>query len=216
MKRYLTKKIFGCTVQGEGMNVGRACYFWRAGGCNAWDGRPETKATSACPYCDTDFRGGELLTSYEIFARLKAIGYDEKVHGLVLTGGEPTLQLDDDFMAFFSTRAAWIDVETNGTRDFRQGYWPNTFVSCSPKNVKGQSLKITKPDWWKILIPHQKMFLNIAMATGKTVYLQPVMPQEGVAPDLEYADNLRECLRLIYANPSLRLSLQVHKIAGVE
>ena len=69
--RYQVKAIFGPTLQGEGLHAGAPCVFLRLAGCNAWDGRAETRANSACPYCDTDFRGGELLDMEEIVLRLE-------------------------------------------------------------------------------------------------------------------------------------------------
>ena len=54
-KWYSVKSIFGPTIQGEGTLTGQVTSFLRFAGCNVWDGRPETKASSACPYCDTDF-----------------------------------------------------------------------------------------------------------------------------------------------------------------
>jgi len=72
-RTYRVKEIFGPTIQGEGLHTGMPCLFVRLAGCNAWDGRPETRAASACPYCDTDFRGGEALALAEILSRLNAL-----------------------------------------------------------------------------------------------------------------------------------------------
>ena len=69
--RYQVKEIFGPTVQGEGPNQGKPCVFLRFSGCNAWDGRAETRAASACPYCDTDFLAASLWTAQKLSPGLK-------------------------------------------------------------------------------------------------------------------------------------------------
>lgn len=209
-RRYAVKEIFGPTIQGEGMHAGMPCLFVRLAGCNAWDGRAETRAASACPYCDTDFRGGESLDLDGILARLAALGTAGHL-GCVLTGGEPLLQADAALLAALGARFAWVDVETNGTRPCppRPG---NVSISCSPKAVAGQPV-VAEPDWWKILIPEQAGFLERALASGRPVFVQPTCPDGGPAGDA-YAGNLRSCLDLCLRR-GCRLSLQLHKYAGV-
>jgi hypothetical protein len=160
---YAVKEVFGPTIQGEGLHAGMPCLFVRLAGCNAWDGRPETRAASACPYCDTDFRGGDRLDLPALLGRLADLSGDRRL-GVVLTGGEPLLQADAPLLAALAARAAWVDIETNGTRPCpeRPG---NVFVSCSPKAVRGQPV-VVEPDWWKILVPDQLGFLERALATG--------------------------------------------------
>lgn len=210
MSGYAVKEVFGPTIQGEGLHAGMPCLFVRLAGCNAWDGRPETRAASACPYCDTDFRGGERLDLPTLLARLADLSTDRRL-GIVLTGGEPLLQADAALIAALAARAAWVDIETNGTRPCpeRPG---NVHVSCSPKAVRGQPV-VVEPDWWKILIPDQRGFLDRALASGRPVFVQPTCPDSGPSgPD--YQANLAECLRLCYGR-GCRLSLQLHKYAGV-
>lgn len=222
MRSYRVKAIFGPTIQGEGAHQGRPCLFLRLSGCNAWDGRPETRAASACPYCDTDFFGGEALALEEILSRLEALrppssretrNAKRETHlGCVLTGGEPLLQADEALLAALGERFAWVDIETNGTRVCPQRP-ANVFVSCSPKAVRGQDV-VVDPDWWKVLIPDQETFLGRALASGKPVYVQPTCPDAGPSGPA-YEANLARCLTLCY-DRGCRLSLQVHKIIGVE
>ncbi len=208
---YRVKEIFGPTLQGEGLHAGMPCLFVRLAGCNAWDGRPETRAASACPYCDTDFRGGEAMDWSAIAARLAALAPTRSLPsatlGCVLTGGEPLLQADADLLARLGTAFAWIDIETNGTRTCppRPG---NVFVSCSPKLVRGQDI-VVEPDWWKVLIPDQERFLERALASGKPVFVQPTCPDGGPDGAL-YQANLERSLALCYER-GCRLSLQQHK-----
>lgn len=207
---YLVKEIFGPTLQGEGLHAGWPCLFLRLSGCNAWDGRPETRAASACPYCDTDFRGGERLEIHAICAQLESLGGHREL-GLVLTGGEPLLQADEALLATLGARFPWVDIETNGTRACPPRP-ANVFVSCSPKAIRGQPILVV-PDWWKILIPAQESFLEGALASGKPVYLQPTCPDQGPHGEA-YRTSLERCLQLS-RETGARLSLQLHKYLGI-
>ncbi len=209
-RRYQVKAIFGPTLQGEGEHAGAPCVFLRLAGCNAWDGRAETRAASACPYCDTDFRGGEALDLDTILARLDALSPAR--HGCVLTGGEPLLQADADLLAALGARFAWVDIETNGTKPCppRPG---NVFVSCSPKLLPHAPI-VVEPDWWKILIPDQERFLATALASGKPVFVQPTCPDAGPGGPA-YDANIRRCLDLCFQH-GCRFSLQLHKCLGIE
>ena len=204
---YRVKEVFGPTIQGEGLHAGMACMFLRLAGCNAWDGRPETRAASACPYCDTDFRGGEAMTLDAIMTRLGS----HPAMGCVLSGGEPLLQADAALLAALGSVFAWVDVETNGTRPCPQRP-ANVSISCSPKAVVGQPV-VVEPDWWKLLIPAQEAFLDRALASGKPVFVQPVCPDAGPVGG-DYTRNLERCVRLCL-DRGCRLSLQLHKYAGV-
>ena len=187
--------------------------FVRLSGCNAWDGRPETRAASACPYCDTDFRGGERYDVIEIISQLQQLAGDSITPlGCVLTGGEPLLQADGALLQALGEHFAWVDIETNGTRA-RPEHPANVFVSCSSKAISNQPV-IADADWWKILIPAQESFLEQALNSGTPVYVQPVCPDDGPAGS-DYHANLATCLALCYEH-GCRLSLQVHKYIGVE
>jgi organic radical activating enzyme len=212
MRRYQVKEIFGPTLQGEGLHAGMPCLFVRLSGCNAWDGRAETRAASACPYCDTDFRGGELLTTAEILARLDALTPAHAAHGCVLTGGEPLLQADAALLDALAARFPWVDIETNGTRPCPPRR-EHVFISCSPKHLPNQPV-VVEPDWWKVLIPDQERFLERALASGHTVFVQPTAGDDG-ATGAVYAANLQRCIDLCLHH-GCRLSLQMHKYIGVE
>lgn len=214
MTTYRVKNIFGPTIQGEGLHQGMPCLFVRLSGCNAWDGRPETRAASACPYCDTNFRGGEAFDVAHILARLDAlVPQISFAHlGVVLTGGEPLLQADAALIAALAERFAWVDIETNGTRPCPIRA-TNVFVSCSPKAVRDQPV-IVEPDWWKVLIPDQQGFLERALASGMPVFVQPTCPDAGPTGEV-YQKNLATCLELCYTR-GCRLSAQLHKYVGVE
>jgi organic radical activating enzyme len=209
------------------------CVFLRLAGCNAWDGRPETRAASACPYCDTDFLSGEALDLATIIARLDALTLAQQrmptlsgpppgveleakptaseQTGCVLTGGEPLLQADADLLAALGARFPWVDIETNGTRPC-PARPSNVFISCSPKRIRDAPIVVT-PDWWKVLIPDQQAFLPQALASGKPVFVQPTCP-DGGPTGAAYAANLKRCLDLCFAH-GCRLSVQLHKYLGL-
>lgn len=210
-RTYRVREIFGPTLQGEGLHAGQACVFVRLSGCNAWDGRPETRAASACPYCDTDFRGGESLDLDAVLARLRALPGQGPGMGCVLSGGEPLLQADAALLAALGGAFAWVDIETNGTRPCPPRP-ANVHISCSPKAVPGQPV-VADPDWWKVLIPDQEAFLDRALASGRPVYVQPTCP-DGGPTGAAYAAALRRCVGLCTSR-GCRLSLQIHKYLGI-
>ncbi len=210
-RTYQVKSIFGPTVQGEGMHVGQPCVFLRLAGCNAWDGRVETRAASACPYCDTDFRGGEALDLDAILARLHALIPPRVDLGCVLSGGEPLLQADAALLAALGAAFAWVDIETNGTR-LCPSRPANVFLSCSPKRIPHQPV-VCEPDWWKVLIPDQEHFLDGALASGQPVFVQPTCSDSGPEGAI-YRANVARCLELCFTR-GCRLSLQIHKYLDI-
>lgn len=211
-RRYQVKEHFGPTLQGEGPHAGWPCVFLRLSGCNAWDGRAETRAASACPYCDTDFRGGESLATGEILDRLARLAPSTERLGCVLTGGEPLLQADLALIGALAERFAWLDIETNGTRPCPSPRPENCSLVCSPKAIPGAPLRC-QPDAWKILIPDQLAFLDQALASAAPVWLQPTCPDDGPSGAV-YQAHLAHCLELAFRH-GCRLSLQLHKYLGL-
>ena len=221
-RTYRVKEIFGPTVQGEGLHAGWPCVFVRLSGCNAWDGRPENRANSACPYCDTDFFGGDSLDTASILRQLLALHAaiplsptsQQALHnmGCVLTGGEPLLQADAHLINALADVFEWVDIETNGTRAVPEGLADNVYISCSPKNISNQPI-IATPHWWKILIPAQEAFLKMALESNKPIYLnrfvQTLVPQGHI-----YQQNVDRCTSLAYQH-NCRISLQLHKFLGL-
>lgn len=215
-KRYAVKAIFGPTIQGEGSLTGRETSFLRFAGCNVWDGRPETRAASACPYCDTDFVGGDKLTKSEIVAKLAEL---TPIGGMVtVSGGEPLLQLDYPLAESLS-RLWKVAVETNGTKPIGHDLRHLLHVTCSPK-VPPESMALRECNDLKVLWPHPDPRITPEAfddfpATDR--WLQPV--NHGDTLDLA---NVASTLAKVYelnardARPRWGLSLQLHKVIGVE
>lgn len=209
---YRVKEIFP-TLQGEGARTGRAAVFLRFSGCNLWDGRSETRESAACRFCDTDFvstdgdHGGEY-ESPDSLADAVA-GLWRGVTGtpcVVITGGEPTLQLDTALIAAFHARGFDIALETNGTREVPQGV---DWICVSPKagtrwiQKSGQELKLVWP---------QAFDLNeLASLPFDNFFLQPMDDPDPV----RNAENIREAVRICLEHPVWRLSLQTHKLIGI-
>ncbi len=107
---YAVKEIF-LTLQGEGAHAGRAAVFCRFAGCNLWSGREEDRASAICRFCDTDFVGtdgtlGSRYASADDLADTVARQWtgDDHSRYVVLTGGEPLLQVDAPLIAALHAR----------------------------------------------------------------------------------------------------------------
>ena len=106
---YAVKEIF-LTLQGEGAHAGRAAVFCRFSGCNLWTGREEDRAGAVCTFCDTDFvgmdgtLGGRYATADDLAETVAAQWTGTGSRYVVLTGGEPLLQVDDALVAALRIR----------------------------------------------------------------------------------------------------------------
>ena len=133
---YAVKEIF-LTLQGEGAHAGRAAVFCRFAGCNLWSGREQDRATATCRFCDTDFvgtdgtLGGRYASPQELADAIAAQWTGAAVNRyVVLTGGEPLLQVDGALIDALHARGFGIAVETNGTIDPPAGI---DWICVSPK-----------------------------------------------------------------------------------
>ncbi|WP_374447716.1 7-carboxy-7-deazaguanine synthase, partial [Stella sp.] len=152
---YAVKEIF-YTLQGEGRNAGRAAVFCRFAGCNLWSGREGDRAAAACRFCDTDFvgtdgpGGGRFADADELAAAVRRCwphsGPDRRM--VVLTGGEPLLQVDAALVAALHAERFEISVETNGTIAPPPGL---DWICVSPK--AGNPLAITAGHELKLVFP---------------------------------------------------------------
>lgn len=218
MKTYLIKEIFGPTIQGEGEGAGDVVLFLRFAGCNKWSGKPEHKASSACPFCDTDFINGTKMTKQEILDELLSLDNARSIKTLVLTGGEPTLQIDVELLELLS-QYWYLYLETNGSKILDQEIMDYIdHVCCSPKQSPDNTL-IDRIDSLKILNPpidESRSVLNflndrlfLIKKGNPTIFVQPV-------EDLNYSKNLQDTIDLALQNPRLKISLQLHKILNVK
>jgi 7-carboxy-7-deazaguanine synthase (Cx14CxxC type) len=140
-------------VQGEGANIGRVAVFIRFAGCNLWSGREQDRAKAVCQFCDTDFVGGERFASAEALSDATVTILQTKTPGnrlVVLTGGEPLLQVDANLIVALKQRGFTVAVETNGTQPIPA---PIDWVCVSPKS--GAPLVLSHADELKLVYPQQ-------------------------------------------------------------
>lgn len=206
---YRVKKIFGPTIQGEGTHAGTVVSFVRFAGCNRWTGLEKDKALAFCRFCDTDFRGGESMSVSQILGALHALGGPKRV---VLSGGEPTLQINERLLENLKHNGYEIHLETNGSMPLGRLFQYIDHVTVSPKQDRAET-RLEYADAIKLLYPLPEPFMDpsrFVTYPARQHFLQPVM-EEG-----KYEGNVSELLDYVYRNPSWRVSLQTHKILEVE
>jgi organic radical activating enzyme len=213
MKTYFISEIYGCVVQGEGLHAGYPCHVLRFSRCNLWE--DSSKPSPTCPWCDTpNLHSVNEYSAERLKDTLSLMHDNHPHHGLIITGGEPMLQLDSDLLNDLSEIYPWVDIETNGTLPFNISKPPNVFISCSPKTG---ALLIEKVDWYKVLIPDKqhllKKVLERALVEHAAVYLQPV--ETGGYEGVVTKENIQKCIALCSTLGHVRLSVQLHKIVGV-
>jgi 7-carboxy-7-deazaguanine synthase len=207
---YAVKECF-LTLQGEGVQSGSRAVFLRFAGCNLWSGREEDRAGAQCRFCDTDFvgtdgeGGGKFAGAQELAGHVERLwGPGEDRRLVVITGGEPMLQLDGALVDALHRRGFRIAVETNGTLPATPGI---DWICVSPKAGT-----------------------EVVQRSGNELKL--VWPQEGIDPaEIEQwafdhflvqpmdcdalADSIDAAIRLAMERPKWRLTLQAHKVVGL-
>ncbi|MEO7655019.1 MAG: 7-carboxy-7-deazaguanine synthase [Sphingomicrobium sp.] len=207
---YTVKEIFR-TLQGEGRHAGRPAVFCRFAGCNLWSGRERDRAGAICSFCDTDFvgtsgPGGGRFDSADALAdaiaRLWGSGGDGRF--VVLTGGEPLLQVDAALTRALHDRQFEVAIETNGTIPAVPGL---DWLCVSPK--AGAPLVQTSGDELKLVYPQAGLRPEEVTDLAFDHFL--LQPMDG--PDL--AGNTAAAIAYCLDHPKWRLSLQTHKLIGI-
>ncbi len=211
---YAVKEIF-YSLQGEGREAGRPAIFIRFMGCNLWSGREEDRLTSGtiCHFCDTDLRapakesGGIFADAGELAQ--KALKLWPQSAGtkpyIIFTGGEPLLQLDEALCQACHAAGATVACETNGTIATTL---PIDWLTVSPK--AGAKLKQTSGSELKAVYPQEGLDLEkLATLSFKYFFLQP-------CDNIKYKSNLASAVAYCEEHPEWRLSIQLHKVVGVE
>jgi 7-carboxy-7-deazaguanine synthase (Cx14CxxC type) len=207
---YSVKEIFK-TLQGEGALAGRVAVFCRFAGCNLWSGREEDRDTAVCRFCDTDFVGveGTAGGKYREAAQLVSAiatewGAGRERRFVVLTGGEPLLQVDQALIAELHQAGFEIAVETNGTVDPPAGL---DWICVSPKS--NAALKVMTGHELKLVYPQADALPEaFARLDFKHFSLQPM---DGPARAANTASAIAYCLE----HPQWSLSVQTHKQVGI-
>ena len=206
---YRVNEIF-YTLQGEGAHSGIPAVFVRFSGCNL-----------RCPWCDTDFEQGTPMTAKQIVDEVQEL-YDipnERRKMVVLTGGEPSLQVDKALIDALHTAGFYICIETNGTRPLPEGI---DWITCSPKKEASGNLKVRRvnevkvvftgeydPEIWREQLEAEHWLLQPLRYTGEWLL------NNCDAFEDDRNDNLDDTVRYILSHPVWRLSIQLHKIVGL-
>ena len=194
--KYKINEIF-YSLQGEGARAGTPNVFIRFAGCDL-----------ACTFCDTEFESYVEMTAEEIMDKVMRLAPPER--SVILSGGEPALQYDEDFHnALRGAGVTFIAIETNGGTKLPRGHVD--WVSCSPK-VAEHVVARNFPEGVDELryVRHAGQGIPRPKASGTHLYLSPEFNGESLN-----RDSLKHCIKLIKENPEWKLSVQQHKFWGV-
>jgi 7-carboxy-7-deazaguanine synthase len=205
---YAVKELF-LTLQGEGMQAGRRAVFLRFAGCNLWSGREADRAAAACTFCDTDFVGtdGENGGRYDapaLAARAGELWGEGPAPLVVVTGGEPMLQLDTPLLDALHGEGFEVAVETNGTLPAPAGI---DWICVSPK--AGTEIVQRRGNELKLVWPQDGIDPGALLAWRFDHFL--IQPKDCDRRDA----SLREAIDYVMAHPAWKLSLQTHKLLGL-
>jgi 7-carboxy-7-deazaguanine synthase len=207
---YAVKELF-LTLQGEGMQSGSRAVFLRFAGCNLWSGREQDRETAQCNFCDTDFvgtdgPGGGKFADAERLADQVAAAWGESEEGrlVVITGGEPLLQLDSALIDALHARGFRVAVESNGTLPAPEGI---DWLCVSPK--AGTDVVQRSGDELKLVWPQPA----IDPAELESWDFRHFLVQPMDCEDSEAA--VEAAIALAMERPKWRLSLQTHKLVGL-
>ncbi|WP_315760587.1 7-carboxy-7-deazaguanine synthase [Sphingomonas sp. Y38-1Y] len=207
---YAVKELF-LTLQGEGFHAGRRAVFVRFAGCNLWSGREEDRASAICKFCDTDFvgmdgGGGARFADAAALAAavVEAWGEGEEGRFVVLTGGEPMLQVDDALIHALHDAHFTIAIESNGTLPVHPGI---DWVCISPK--AGSEVVQRTGDELKLVWPQPGTDVaEIERWDFRHFLVQPLDDAAGRA-------SWDAATAFAMERPRWRLSLQTHKLLGL-
>lgn len=217
---YSVKEIF-YTLQGEGTHAGRPAVFCRMAGCNLWTGREADRASAVCQFCDTDFvgtdglGGGKFDTAQALAERIASFWPDTPAgrqgqRFVVVTGGEPLLQLDAALIDALHAQGFEIAVETNGTMVAPEGL---DWICVSPK--AGSKLVQTHAHELKVVVP-QAGFTEADLLAFEQLDFQQLRVQ---AMDSAQPEARRQAMawavQWCLDHPRWLLSVQTHKSLGI-
>jgi 7-carboxy-7-deazaguanine synthase (Cx14CxxC type) len=207
---YSVKECF-LTLQGEGVQAGSRAVFLRFAGCNLWSGREADRASAQCSFCDTDFvgtdgeGGGKFADAGALADRVESLwgaGLERRL--VVVTGGEPMLQLDAALVDALHARGFRVAVESNGTLAATPGI---DWLCVSPK--AGTAVIQRSGDELKLVWPQEGIDpVDLESWDFRHFLVQPMDCDERLAA-------VEAAVRLAMERPQWRLTLQAHKIVGL-
>lgn len=208
---FYVKEIFN-SIQGEGFNSGKQAVFVRFTGCNLWNGNIKNKKKAICNFCDTDFVGtdgvnGGCYNTTQLVNQIISVwentfSLSEKF--VVLTGGEPMLQVNKNLVQQLKLNGFKVAIETNGTLniDFHIDW-----ICVSPK--ENSLFVLRSGDELKIVFPQNKLKLNeLKMLNFKFFFLQPM---DGLNKQI----NTWKVINYCSSHKPWFPSIQLHKTIGI-
>jgi 7-carboxy-7-deazaguanine synthase (Cx14CxxC type) len=210
---YSVKEIF-YTLQGEGVQAGRSAVFCRFAGCNLWTGREIDRAAAICNFCDTHFvgtdgdGGGKFVGADDLAKACRKAwrGNSGTPPFVVLTGGEPMLQVDEPLIASLHVAGFEVAIETNGTLPVPRAI---DWICVSPK--AGADLVQRSGDELKLVYPQSGADPATLEGLDFAHFLLQPMDQGAVRT----ANNLHAAVSYCLNHPKWRLSVQSHKLLGL-
>ncbi|ROR97987.1 7-carboxy-7-deazaguanine synthase (Cx14CxxC type) [Sinobacterium caligoides] len=217
MAVYSVKEMF-YTLQGEGAQAGRPAIFCRFSGCNLWTGREQDRASADCRFCDTDFigtdgvDGGKFRSADALADAITGLWPSAEVPCfVVITGGEPALQLDEALVTALHQRGCVIAIETNGTLPLPAAI---DWVCISPK--QGNEVVLRECDELKVVYPQQGIdpadYLHIQ---AQRYYISPENDPHAAELSLLGTSRYQEAIDYCLQHPQWRLNLQQHKVLNI-
>jgi 7-carboxy-7-deazaguanine synthase len=201
---YTVNEIF-YSLQGEGARAGTANVFVRFSGCNLTCKR-ETEGFD----CDTEFVSGRKLTASELVTAINKALLPFQPHlaeWVILTGGEPSLQIDDELIAKLKEHGFKLAIETNGLCDLPDGL---DWITVSPKTAE-HTIRVKLANEVKY-VRAVGQAIPRPSCKAEFQYISPAFDSHGFGKNNE---NLLHCIELVKQNPEWRLSIQQHKIWSV-
>ena len=207
---YAVKECF-LTLQGEGVQAGSRAVFLRFAGCNLWSGREQDRASAQCNFCDTDFvgtdgvGGGKFADAEGLANEVAALwGEGGEARLVVITGGEPMLQLDAALIDALHARQFRVAVESNGTLRAVSGI---DWLCISPK--AGTEVVQRSGDELKLVWPQTGIDpAEIEQWDFGHFLVQPMDCADAAAA-------VDAAITLAMERPRWRLTLQAHKLVGL-
>ena len=207
---YSVKEIF-LTLQGEGVQAGSRAVFLRFSGCNLWSGREQDRASAQCRFCDTDFvgtdgpGGGKFQNASELADAVAATwGAFRERRLVVITGGEPMLQLDEALIDALHDCGFRVAVETNGTIEVPPAI---DWICVSPK--AGTDVVQRRGNELKLVWPQD----GIDLAELESWDFEHLLVQPMDCAELQAT--IDAAVQLVMERPGWRLTLQGHKTIGL-
>ena len=178
------------SLQGEGYHTGTPAVFLRLSGCNLH-----------CPFCDTTHEDGTEMAEGEILERV--LPYPSR--HIVITGGEPSLQLTPTLVDILHDAGFYIQVEPNGTHPLPEDV---DWITCSPK--ANAAVVLNRIDELKVVYTGQDVEEIANRYAAMHYFLQPCS-----SPEYDGGANIQATVAYILEHTHWRLSLQTHKLINI-